>query len=496
MAGDESPERRVSRRFSIPIPSFPGIKRKQDRYQTKIQRPRWVLHVQATFWRTLMGLGMFFHRLAPPRPPHPNFHRNIPSTVSNRHGVIPLQFYVPKDYETIRRQHIHDDGALQAAAAASGGHHISNRLHTLSNSVRRRSIQARKWGGYPVVINFHGGGFTLGTAVDDARWCATVVEECNAIVVSVDYRLAPEHPFPTAVDDGVDAVLWIHKHAAELGIDPNRIALSGFSSGGNMAFSVPLRLYDHLTDFTRIASSTRTSLEALVTVNSEALPNDSASRLISTPSAPSSSHGVSVASSSNAKASAKTGATATVSEASRPVLDIKLRCIVPWYPSLDYTRTREYRRATCKRADQELPALFTDLFDDSYLHPPKDVALDSPYLSPGIAPTALLRRALPKNIIMHTCEWDMLLEEGEEFHERLISKEVGKQVVYTMVPGVPHGWDKAPNPIKPTPGVREYYLKACREIRRCLDVEGTVAEYEDEDGQVTAAPEDAEPLVR
>jgi acetyl esterase/lipase len=332
------------------------------------------------------------------------------------------------------------------------------------------------------VINFHGGGFTLGTAVDDARWCATVVEECNAIVVSVDYRLAPENPFPTAVDDGVDTVLWIHKHAAELGIDPTRIALSGFSSGGNMAFSVPLRLYDHLTDFTRLATSANPSLEALVTVNSEASPHDSSSRLIAT--------------ASNAGPSAKATATATVSEASRPPLEIKLRCIVPWYPSLDYTRTREYRRATCKRADQELPALFTDLFDDSYLHPPKDVALDSPYLSPGVAPTVLLRRALPKNIIMHTCEWDMLLEEGEEFHERLISKEVGKQVTYTMVPGVPHGWDKAPNPLKPTPGVREYYLKACRELRRCLDVEGTVPEYEDEDGEVTAAPEDSQPLVR
>ena len=67
---------------------------------------------------------------------------------------------------------------------------------------------------------------------------------------------------------------------------------------------------------------------------------------------------------------------------------------------------------------------------------------------------------------MHTCEWDMLLAEGEEFHQRLKSKEVGKKVVYKMLEGVPHGWDKAPNPVKPTPGVKEHYLKACKELRR------------------------------
>lgn len=60
----------------------------------------------------------------------------------------------------------------------------------------------------------------------------------------------------------------------------------------------------------------------------------------------------------------------------------------------------------------------------------------------------------------------MLLCEGEKFKERLISEEIGKNVVYVMVEGVPHGWDKAPNPIKPTPGVKEHYLRACKELRR------------------------------
>jgi hypothetical protein len=66
----------------------------------------------------------------------------------------------------------------------------------------------------------------------------------------------------------------------------------------------------------------------------------------------------------------------------------------------------------------------------------------------------------------------MLLDEGQAFRDRLSSPEIGKNVVYKMIEGVPHGWDKAPNPWKPTPGVREHYLRACRELRRVFGEEG------------------------
>jgi len=132
-----------------------------------------------------------------------------------------------------------------------------------------------------------------------------------------------------------------------------------------------------------------------------------------------------------------------------------------------YEKTRTY------------PALFTDLFDESYLHPPDTIPLDSPYLSPGITTDEHLRNALPSDIIMHTCEWDMLLKEGQDLHERLISKNVDKNVVYTMIKGVPHGWDKAPNPVKPTPGVKEHYLKACNELRRVFEDNTSSAELMD-----------------
>jgi acetyl esterase/lipase len=62
----------------------------------------------------------------------------------------------------------------------------------------------------------------------------------GAVVVSVDYRLAPDHSFPVVVKDVVEAVLYLSEHAEELGLDVYNFALSGFSAGGNMAFSVPL----------------------------------------------------------------------------------------------------------------------------------------------------------------------------------------------------------------------------------------------------------------
>lgn len=359
-----------------------------------------------------MDIGMMLHRLAPPRPPHPTFKRRIRATVSPRKGHFDLHFYVPRDYHA------------------------------------RKKLKGKR---YPVVINFHGGGFTLGTAHDDARWAKTVVDEVGAVIVSVDYRLAPEHPFPTAVEDGVDAILYLARHADDLMLDCDRFAVSGFSSGGNMSFTVPLRLQSELLEYTTGTTS-----------RSNDSATDSSSKLLSPTS------GIRIASESAAssalslQSTQKDCTTIDVSPASR---EIKLKGIVAFYPSTDYTNTRAQRRQTCSRADQELPAIFTELFDESYLQPPT-LDKSNPFLSPGVAPTHMLA-ALPDNICMFTCEWDMLLAEGERLRDRLRG-EIGKRVDYHMVRGVPHGWDKAPNPLKVTPGVVEHYLTACGELRRML----------------------------
>jgi acetyl esterase len=87
----------------------------------------------------------------------------------------------------------------------------------------------------PVIVNFHGGGWTLG-ALDQSDWlCSQVSIGVGAVVVSVDYRLAPTHRFPTAIIDSLAALRWVAAHGDELRVDTTRIAVMGDSAGGNLA---------------------------------------------------------------------------------------------------------------------------------------------------------------------------------------------------------------------------------------------------------------------
>ncbi len=85
----------------------------------------------------------------------------------------------------------------------------------------------------PLIINIHGSGFTLGSAAMDDAFMTQFVEECGCKVASIDYALAPESMFPVALEQCYATVLYAQTHAAELGIDPERIALMGHSAGGN-----------------------------------------------------------------------------------------------------------------------------------------------------------------------------------------------------------------------------------------------------------------------
>nr|MCW2727690.1 alpha/beta hydrolase [Aeromicrobium sp.] len=87
----------------------------------------------------------------------------------------------------------------------------------------------------PALLFFHGGGWVYGDLESHDATCRFLAEQAQVRVVAVDYRLAPEAPFPAAVDDAMAAWTWITEHAQGLGIDPGRIAVGGDSAGGNLA---------------------------------------------------------------------------------------------------------------------------------------------------------------------------------------------------------------------------------------------------------------------
>ena len=96
----------------------------------------------------------------------------------------------------------------------------------------------------PVLVWFHGGGWTIGSLQTSDAQCRQLADLSRVIVVSVDYRLAPEHVFPAAFDDAVAALSWVAGHAAEFGGDPSMIAVGGGSAGGNLAAAAALSARD------------------------------------------------------------------------------------------------------------------------------------------------------------------------------------------------------------------------------------------------------------
>ncbi len=92
----------------------------------------------------------------------------------------------------------------------------------------------------PLLVWYHGGGWVLGSIDSHDGVARALCREAEVAVLSVGYRLAPEHPFPAAFDDALDSFRWAHAHAAELGVEAGRIAVGGDSAGGNLAAAVSL----------------------------------------------------------------------------------------------------------------------------------------------------------------------------------------------------------------------------------------------------------------
>ena len=387
-----------------------------------------------------MAIGMKFHHFADPKPPRPNFKIVIPSRLSPKGGTFKLVFYVPSSY-----------------------------LET-PDDYR-----------YPLVVNFHGGGFTLGTGTDDARWASTVTNLTESVFVSVEYRLAPEYPFSVGVEDGTDAIIYLASHADELRLDPRRIALSGFSAGGNFAFTVPLMLHDLQNDVGKrsltesqpgsrpVSSHNMGSTRNLVPHSED--PSKPSSSTLSLPQATlarSKSTGSSIFKLSDLEP--------TALEVSQTIPDLKIVALVSFYPPTDFRQSREEKRLTNPAPEKNLPPMLTNLFDASYLHPKCDVDLSDPYLSPAAADDSTLAAAYPEDIILYTCEHDMLNVEGVAFGERLSSPAIGKTLHGGLIKGVPHAFDKKPNPISFPKAADRCYSEACSELKRVFGGRASVEE--------------------
>jgi len=92
----------------------------------------------------------------------------------------------------------------------------------------------------PAAMFFHGGGWVLGGLDSHDTLCRELASQAGVVLIAVDYRLAPEHPYPAGLDDCVAATRWVAGHAAELGVDGSRLAVAGDSAGASLAAGVAL----------------------------------------------------------------------------------------------------------------------------------------------------------------------------------------------------------------------------------------------------------------
>lgn len=117
-------------------------------------------------------------------------------------------------------------GRIEDRAVAGPGGDIPLRVYT---------PVAAGSGALPALVYYHGGGWVIGDLDTHDALCRSLANESGCRVIAVDYRLAPEHAFPAAVEDAFAVAAWVEANAAAIGVDPNRIAVAGDSAGGNLA---------------------------------------------------------------------------------------------------------------------------------------------------------------------------------------------------------------------------------------------------------------------
>jgi acetyl esterase len=125
--------------------------------------------------------------------------------------------------------------ATRAATDYKSNEYVHEMRDVNALGVRCRLYKPSADNNLGLLVFFHGGGWVIGSIESHDGLCRSLANQSGHAILSVDYRLAPEDPFPNGLEDCIRATLWAHQNAEDLGIDPTRIAVGGDSSGGNLA---------------------------------------------------------------------------------------------------------------------------------------------------------------------------------------------------------------------------------------------------------------------
>lgn len=252
--------------------------------------------------------------------------------------------------------------------------------------------------GLPVLLYFHGGGFIMGSIEDHDPLCGKLADECGAVVIAPEYRLAPEYPFPACIEDAVLTAEWAMENAHLYGGDPRRMLAGGDSSGANIAAVLALLAKEGLTDIDSLTDD-----EVLAGIDDLKGIEDLSGVIFR---------------------NRHSGQQKRIPELSGLIL---LYGVYGCKPLAEYESAKLYGDGSCV-----LPLNAIDTMMELYV--PEGTDPDDFRLNPGKAADL---SGMPPAIVV-TAEFDPLRDDGEEFARRL--EKAGNSVELIRIDGMMHGF--------------------------------------------------------